>query len=80
MPQLRLGMSLRVPRYDQDEKMQKCNLCMERVEAGLEPACVRVCPVGALKFDSPNKVQGGKESKFVGNIVNAAHRAGTGKS
>ena len=36
-----------VPRYDQDDKMQKCNLCIERVEAGLEPACVRVCPVRA---------------------------------
>jgi Fe-S-cluster-containing dehydrogenase component len=62
-----------VPRYDLDEKMQKCQLCAERVEAGLEPACVRVCPVGALKFESVNKVQEAKESRFVVNIVNAAH-------
>lgn len=68
-----------VPRYDQDEKMQKCNLCIERVEAGLEPACVRVCPLGALKFESANKVQGLKESKFVGNIVNVVHKAATRK-
>ena len=66
-----------VPRYDQDDKMQKCNLCIERVEAGLEPACVRVCPTGALKFDSPNKIQAAKESKFVGNMVNAVHRTAT---
>jgi Fe-S-cluster-containing dehydrogenase component len=66
-----------VPRYDQDDKMQKCNLCIERVEAGLEPACVRVCPTGALKFDSPNKIQAAKESKFVGNMVNAVHRTVT---
>ena len=59
--------------------MQKCNLCIERVEAGLEPACVRVCPVGALKFESANKIQAVKESKFVGNIVNAVHRAATRK-
>ena len=57
------------PRYDQDEKMHKCNLCTDRVEAGLEPACVRVCPMGALTFESANKVQGMKESKFVGNMV-----------
>ena len=68
-----------VPRYDQDEKMQKCNLCVERVEAGLEPAFVRVCPTGALKFESANKIQGVRESRFVGNIVNAVHKAATRK-
>jgi Fe-S-cluster-containing dehydrogenase component len=66
-----------VPRYDLDEKMWKCNLCTERVEAGLEPACVRVCPMSALKFESANKVQGVKESKFVDKIVKAVHKAGT---
>ena len=66
-----------VPRYDRDEKMQKCNLCMERVEAGLEPACVRVCPTWALKFESANKMQGEREFKFVGNIVNAVFKAAT---
>lgn len=68
------------PRYDQDEKMQKCKLCGERVETGLEPACVRVCPTGALTYDTSNNVQRTKESKFVGNLVNAAQRAGTRKS
>jgi Fe-S-cluster-containing dehydrogenase component len=68
-----------VPRYDQDEKMQKCNLCVERVEAGLEPACVRVCPTEALKFESANKIQGVRESRFVGNIVNAVHKAASRK-
>jgi Fe-S-cluster-containing dehydrogenase component len=64
-----------VPRYDQDDKLQKCTLCIERVEMGLEPACVRVCPMGALKFESANKVQELKESKFLSNIVNSFHRA-----
>jgi Fe-S-cluster-containing dehydrogenase component len=68
-----------VPRYDLEGKMQKCNLCIERVEADLEPACVRVCPTGALNFESANKVQEIKETKFVGNIVNAVHRAVTRK-
>jgi anaerobic dimethyl sulfoxide reductase subunit B (iron-sulfur subunit) len=68
-----------VPRYDGDEKMQKCNLCVERVEAELEPACVRVCPMGALKFESVNRVQEVKELRLVGNIVNAVRRAGMRK-
>jgi len=45
-----------IPRYDRDGKMQLCDLCSQRVKAGLEPACVRVCPLGALRFDFVNKV------------------------
>lgn len=56
-----------VPRYDLEEKMQKCNLCTERVEAGLLPACVRICPMGALKFGDINTVMGEKEYQFAGN-------------
>ena len=29
-------------------KMEKCDGCQVRLEHGLEPACVRVCPTGAL--------------------------------
>ena len=28
--------------------MQKCNLCVERVEQGKQPACVASCPAKAL--------------------------------
>lgn len=63
-----------VPRYDAEGKMQKCGLCVERVEAGLEPACVRVCPTGALKFGPTNELLGEKEARFAGNVVRAAHR------
>ena len=30
--------------------MVKCDQCIERLEAGQEPACVAGCPTGALKF------------------------------
>lgn len=29
----------------------KCDLCIERTEAGQEPACVSACPTGALRFE-----------------------------
>jgi anaerobic dimethyl sulfoxide reductase subunit B (iron-sulfur subunit) len=64
-----------VPRYDLKEKLEKCDLCSERVSAGLNPACVKVCPQRALKFDPANKVQEDREYKFAGNIVNAAYKA-----
>ncbi len=31
-----------------DHTAQKCNYCVHRVEVGLEPACVVVCPEGAI--------------------------------
>jgi Fe-S-cluster-containing dehydrogenase component/formate-dependent nitrite reductase membrane component NrfD len=31
-----------------DRSAEKCNLCSHRIDAGLEPACVTVCPTGAI--------------------------------
>ena len=31
-------------------KMDKCNFCQDRVSNGLEPACVKTCPTGALSY------------------------------
>ena len=37
------------PRFrEEDGKMVKCDGCNARVKNGLEPACVRACPFGAL--------------------------------
>ncbi len=58
-----------VPRYDMDGKLQKCTMCTERVEAGLKPACVRVCPFDALKFEPINELQEDKQLKYVTNMV-----------
>jgi formate dehydrogenase beta subunit len=38
-------------RYSEaSNKAYKCNLCADRVQDGLPPACVKACPTGALKF------------------------------
>ena len=37
-----------VPQYGTDGTMQKCNLCLDRVQAGRTPACADACTTGAL--------------------------------
>ena len=36
------------PSFNAEGKMEKCDGCVERLRRGMIPACVRVCPSGAL--------------------------------
>lgn len=36
--------------------MEKCDLCVHRVDEGLKPACVLVCPTGTLIFGDAGQV------------------------
>ncbi len=38
------------------EVAEKCNLCIDRIDKGLEPSCVRNCPTEALHFGETNKI------------------------
>jgi formate dehydrogenase iron-sulfur subunit len=45
------GCPFNVPRISKkDSKAYKCTLCSDRVSVGLEPACIKTCPTGALVF------------------------------
>lgn len=43
-----------IPRYDSDEKVSKCHLCLSRVDGGMAPACAKACPTETLKFGNRN--------------------------
>jgi formate dehydrogenase iron-sulfur subunit len=45
------GCPFNIPRLSKkDGKAYKCTLCSDRVAVGLEPACVKTCPTGAIVF------------------------------
>lgn len=45
------GCPFNVPKISpKTQKVYKCTLCADRVESGLEPACIKACPTDCLHF------------------------------
>ena len=45
------GCPFDIPKFHpNNKKVYKCTLCSDRVGQGLEPACIKACPTGCLKF------------------------------
>src|SRR5687767_15862549 len=53
------GCPFDVPKFNAlTKKVYKCTLCSDRVGQGLEPACIKACPTGCLKFGTKNDLIG----------------------
>ncbi len=50
----------------QDRSAEKCNMCAHRIEMGLEPACVTVCPTGAILVGDGND-----ERSYVAQVLSS---------
>ena len=60
------GCPFNVPRISKkDSKAYKCTLCSDRVSVGVEPACVKTCPTGALVFGSKEDMIEHAEERIV---------------
>jgi formate dehydrogenase iron-sulfur subunit len=47
-----------IPTWSKEEKqLVKCNMCFDRVEAGLMPACATACPTGAINFGEEAEIK-----------------------
>ncbi len=73
-----------VPKYDPDtDKVFKCDMCFSRIDNAMEPACVKACPTGALRFGEKNdmlkvayarvKKLGGDASVYGDKFVDGTH-------
>ena len=52
------GCPFNIPRFNPATKrVYKCTLCSDRVGQGLEPACIKACPTGCLKFGSKDDMK-----------------------
>lgn len=45
-----------IPRQAADGTLAKCDMCYDRVFNGLAPACVKVCPTGAMNFGDRSEI------------------------
>ncbi|HTS22442.1 MAG TPA: formate dehydrogenase subunit beta [Casimicrobiaceae bacterium] len=60
------GCPFNIPRISKDDhKAYKCSLCSDRVTVGLEPACVKTCPTGAISFGSKQDMIDHAEERLV---------------
>jgi formate dehydrogenase beta subunit len=58
------GCPFDIPRFDQTtKKVYKCTMCVDRVAGGLEPACVKACPTGSIRFGSRQEMLAYGETK-----------------
>ena len=47
-----------VPQFDPEQGIVgMCNLCAHRLDQGLQPACVELCPTEAIKFGEINELK-----------------------
>lgn len=54
-----------IPRFSPDTRtVYKCNMCVDRVESGLEPACVKTCPTNAIAWGSKEDMVALAEEKL----------------
>lgn len=46
-----------IPRQNAKSQMVKCTFCVDRISNGQQPACVKICPTGAMNFGDLSEMQ-----------------------
>jgi anaerobic dimethyl sulfoxide reductase subunit B (iron-sulfur subunit) len=64
-----------VPQYGEDGKMQKCDLCVNRLGQGKEPPCVATCPAEALHFGTMEALADRATGRLARKLFSATSQA-----
>lgn len=55
--EIRTACPYNIPRWNDATKVQaKCDMCLDRVQNGLKPACVLSCPTGTMNFGNRDEM------------------------
>jgi formate dehydrogenase iron-sulfur subunit len=71
-----LACPFKVPRFEWNKvipEITKCTMCADRVAAGMEPACAKVCPTDAIVFGERNELIEEAESRIRKNPTGYVH-------
>jgi formate dehydrogenase iron-sulfur subunit len=76
-----------IPKYEWEKVVpwvQKCSFCSERITAGMEPACIKVCPTETMFYGESNDVlteaktrMSKNPGKYVNHIYGEKEAGGT---
>lgn len=55
-----------IPRKASDGTLAKCDMCLDRVENGLLPICVKTCPTGGMNFGDRNEILSLAQKRLAG--------------
>jgi Fe-S-cluster-containing dehydrogenase component len=59
-----------IPQWDSEAgKVVKCDLCMDRIDEGGEPACVSACPTNALQFGRPEALSNSTREAYAQGLL-----------
>ncbi|MEM5787873.1 MAG: 4Fe-4S dicluster domain-containing protein [Syntrophobacteraceae bacterium] len=54
--ELRSGCPYDIPRQNAKGQPVKCTMCIDRISNGQQPACVKICPTGAMNFGERDEI------------------------
>ena len=54
---------------------QKCTLCYDRLQSGMEPACSKACPTESIQFGTINELKGSAGKRVAATATRAARSA-----
>ena len=60
------------PQYDSKGLMFKCDMCVDRLDEGLEPACVQHCCGGAIKAGPVDELESDVRKRISRRLVSAS--------